>query len=82
MKKKIGTMLDEDLIYRAKRVALSKRQALSQLLENAIKMYLESVEKERGADHQDVSEKTRGVMNISATTLKTIMEEEGVYETH
>jgi len=35
VKKKIGTMLDEDLIFRAKQLALSERQALNQLLENA-----------------------------------------------
>ena len=47
MKKKIGTLLDEDLIFRAKQVAVSERQALSQLLENALKMYLESIEKNK-----------------------------------
>ena len=82
MKKKIGTMLDEDLIFRAKQVALSERQALNQILENALKMYLDSIEKKKNAGHNDVSEMTRGVMNISPATLKAIMEEEGVYETH
>ena len=80
MKKKIGTMLDEDLIFRAKQVALSERQALNQLLENALKMYLDSIEKNAG--RKDVSEMTRGSMNISRVALKAIMEEEGVYETH
>ena len=81
MKKKIGTVLDEGLIFRAKQVALSERQALSQLLENALRMYLESVEKKKNAGRNDVSEMTRGAMNISPEDLKAIMEEEGVYET-
>ncbi len=82
MKKKIGTMLDEDLIFRAKQVALSERQALNQLLENALKMYLDSIEKKKNAECNDVSEMTRGAMNISPEALKAIMEEEGVYEAH
>jgi len=82
MKKKIGTMLDENLIFRAKQVALSERQALNHLLENALKMYLDSIEKEKNAGYKDVSGKTRGAMSISPTALKTIMEEEGVYETN
>ena len=82
MKKKIGTMLDENLIFRAKKAALSERQALSQILENALKMYLDSIEKKKNEGHKDVSEKTRGVMNIAPTDLKAIMEEEGVYETY
>ena len=40
MKKKIGTILDEKLFFKAKQVALSYNQSLSQLLENALKMYL------------------------------------------
>lgn len=82
MKKKIGTIIDEDLIFRAKQVALSERQALSQLLENALKMYLESIEKKKKAGRNDVSETTRGIMSISPAKLKAIMEEEGVYENH
>ncbi|MBW1919640.1 MAG: hypothetical protein JRI81_05360 [Deltaproteobacteria bacterium] len=80
MKKKIGTMLDEDLIFRAKQVAISQRQALSQLLENALRMYLESIEKKNKADRKEVSDTTRGAMSISPVALKAIMEEEGVYE--
>ncbi|MBW2163394.1 MAG: hypothetical protein JRF43_02825 [Deltaproteobacteria bacterium] len=81
MKKKIGTMLDEDLIFRAKQLALSERQALNQLLENALKMYLDSIEKKKNAGRNDVCEMTRGAMNISSAALKAVMEEEGVYET-
>ena len=81
MKKKIGTLLDEDLILRAKQVAVSERQALSKLLENALKMYLESIEKKKRPGRKDVAETTRGAMSISPVALKAIMEEEGVYET-
>jgi|LGOV01.1.fsa_nt_gb hypothetical protein len=80
MKKKIGTILDEDLIYRAKQVALSEQQALNQLLENALKMYLDLLEKKKNTGRKNISEETRGVMNISPDVLKAIMEEEGVFE--
>jgi len=80
MKKKIGTILDEDLIYRAKQVALSEKQALNQLLENALKMYLDLLEKKKNTGRKNISEETRGVMNISPDVLKAIMEEEGVFE--
>ncbi|MCD6197345.1 MAG: hypothetical protein J7K15_02060 [Deltaproteobacteria bacterium] len=80
MKKKIGTILDEDLIYRAKQVALSEQQALNQLLENALKMYLDLLEKKKNTGRKNISEETRGVMNISPDVLKAIMEEEGIFE--
>ena len=47
MKKKIGTMLDEELIFKAKQAALTERQALSHFLTNALKMYLQSLEKKK-----------------------------------
>ncbi|EFK05955.1 conserved hypothetical protein [delta proteobacterium NaphS2] len=81
MKKKIGTVLDEGLLLRAKQVALAERQALSQLLENALRMYLESLEKRKNGRRKDVVETSRGAMKTSREDLKAIMEEEGVYET-
>ncbi|MBW1717588.1 MAG: hypothetical protein JRJ13_08295 [Deltaproteobacteria bacterium] len=80
MKKKLGTMLDEDLIFRAKQVAISQGKAFSQVLEHALRFYLESIEKKNKADRKEVSETTRGAMSISPASLKAIMEEEGVYE--
>ncbi len=80
MKKKIGTILDEDLVYRAKELALSKKQTFSQLLEEALKTYLMSVEKSKMRYHKKISIATRGIMKVSTKDLKQIMEEEGVYE--
>ncbi len=47
-----------------------------------IRKGLDSVEKKKNAGRNDISEATRGAMNISKADLKAIMEEEGVYETH
>jgi len=82
MKKKIGTMLDEELIFKAKQAALSERQALSHFLTNALKMYLHSLEKKKDMVQKDVCATSRGAMKLSIKTLKAILEEEKVYETH
>ena len=81
MKKKIGTMLDEDLLFQAKQVALLQKQPFTQLLENALRMYLLTLEKKTKFKQNNISQSTRGAMSISASTLKKIMAEEGVYET-
>jgi hypothetical protein len=79
MKKKLGTVLDDELLYRAKKTALAQRISLSQLLENALKTYLIMIEEKKSSEKNIVNE-TKGTMKISPSMLKTIMEEEGVYE--
>lgn len=81
MKKKIGTMLDEDLLLQAKQVALLQKQPFAQLLENALRMYLLTLEKKAKFKQNNISQSTRGAMSIPRSTLKKIMAEEGVYET-
>ena len=80
MKKKVGTMLDEDLIFKAKNVALSQKQPFSKLLEDALKLYLLTLEGKNKSKKEDITESTQGAMSISKVLLDTIMEEEGVYE--
>jgi hypothetical protein len=80
MKKKIGTMLDEELIFKAKQAALSERQALSHFLTDALKMYLQSLEKKKDVVQNEICATTRGAMKLSITTLVAILEEEKVYE--
>lgn len=80
MKKKIGTILDEKLIFKAKQLALSQNQSLSQLFENALKMYLLTVEINKEKREGSITENTHGIMLVDRSVLKDIMEEEGVYE--
>jgi hypothetical protein len=80
MKKKIGTMLDEGLLFEAKKVAVSQKKPLNQLFGEALKMYLNSIDKKKREGRKNVSQRTHGAMSISPSALKTIMEEEGVYE--
>lgn len=80
MKKKLGTVLDEELALKAKQAALSQKQSFSQLLENALKLYLHTLERKEGRKPKNVARTTRGAMAVPQAVLKTVMKEEGVYE--
>ena len=80
MKKKVGTILDEELIVKAKQVAVSHNLSLSQLFEDALRMYLLSVVSNKERRKRNISQKTRGSMPVSRSVLDSIMQEEGVYE--
>ena len=81
MKIKVGTILEEDLLYKAKQVALLQKQSLSQFLEDALKIYLLSVEKNTMKKQKNISQSTHGTMKVPRAVLKAIMEDEGLYET-
>lgn len=80
MKKKLGTVLDDELLYRAKKTALIQRISLSQLLEDALKTYLVIIEEKKAGSRKNIVQETRGTMKITPSMLKAVMEEEGVYE--
>lgn len=75
MRKKIGTVLDEELFLKAKQLALMQKRSFSQLLEDALKSYLSNFERKKG-----VVDATRGSMNLPPEMLKAVLEEEGVFE--
>ncbi len=74
MKKKIGTVLDEELLLKAKQVSLIQKKSLSEVFEDALRSYLSNFQKKQ------LVEATKGNMRISPDALKLIMEEEGVFE--
>lgn len=76
MKKKVGAILDEELVFKAKQVALSHGQSLSQILEDALKMYLLTVDRRKLERQKDISQITRGAMRVPQSVLKAVMEEE------
>jgi len=78
MKKKVGTILEEDLIVAAKRMALSKKITLSQLFEEALRNFIKLNEKK--AKKGMVSKHTKGAIKISPKILKLILEEDNFYE--
>jgi len=76
VKKKVGAILDEELVFKAKQVALSHGQSLSQILEDALKMYLLTVDRRKLERQKDISQITRGAMRVPQSVLKAVMEEE------
>jgi hypothetical protein len=81
MKKKIGTLLEEDLIFDAKRGALCQKQPLREVLGDALRMYLLTMERKTRVKKKNISLRSHGDMSISPSVFKSIMGEEGVYET-
>jgi hypothetical protein len=79
MKIKVGTILDEELLFQMKKAAVIQRKSLSRLLEDALRTYLNITEKETKERQINITQSTRGAMSISNKMLKVIMEEEGVY---
>ena len=77
VKRKIGTVIDEDLLRRAKMVAAAEGMPLSKVLESALREYLS---RRRGGRSGGVVGSTWGVMQADASLLQAIMEEEGVLE--
>jgi hypothetical protein len=77
MKTKVGTVIDEVLLRRAKVVAAANGMALSKVLEDALREYLD---RRRGPRVDSAVASTWGVMQADAPLVQSIMEEEGILE--
>ena len=77
MKSKIGTVIDGELLRRAKVVAAANGMPLSRVLENALREYLD---RRRGPRVESVVASTWGVMPADPPLVQGIMEEEGIFE--
>lgn len=80
MKKKIGTVIDEELIFKAKQRALTGNMPLSRVLEVALKSYLVTADNKTAKGKKNIVQETKGSMKTSRASLKAVMEEQGVYE--
>ena len=78
MKKKIGTVMEEHLLWEAKKVALEKKKRLSRIFEEALSEYLEKRKKDR--TKKRIVAKTRGIIKLSPDKLREIMDEPGIHE--
>jgi hypothetical protein len=78
MKKKIGTLMEEGLIYKAKKVALSQNKPLNAVLEEALSHFFQGEEEKVKGQH--IARSTKGVMRLPKNILIQIMEEEGYHE--
>jgi hypothetical protein len=78
MKKKIGTVMEDKLLWEAKKVALEKRETLSQVFEEAMEAYLENIKKEKRK--KGVARRTQGMFKLTSKEFKEVMDEPGVYD--
>ena len=77
MYKKVGTILDENLLKRAKQKAISQHTSLSHLFAEALSEYLQRRIKPPSSSSIEVS---FGALKISKSKLKSVLEED-LYET-
>ncbi len=77
MKRKIGTILEEDLVRRAKIRAAVDCKPLQRLLEEALQEYLEIRD---GPKRARVVASTWGTINADAALVDAILEEESALE--
>lgn len=77
MKKKVGTVIDEELLRRAKVVAAAEGKPLREVLESALREYLDS---RSGLRAKNVVASTWGIIHADPSLIQAIMEEEGVLD--
>lgn len=77
MKRKIGTVLDEDLVRRAKILAAGEGKPLQRILEEALQEYLESRSRPKKAR---VVASTWGTIKADEALVCAILEEKSALE--
>lgn len=77
MKKKVGTVIDEGLLRRAKAAAALEGLPLSKLFEEAVKEYLD---RHGGTRKKSAVALTWRVIETDDSQLQAIMEEDGVLD--
>jgi hypothetical protein len=81
VKRKVGTVLDERLLRKAKQVAAREKKPLSVLLEEALDAHLVRLGERPAGRPGQVVEETAGALRIDKKRLTAILKEEGVFET-
>lgn len=77
VKKKIGTVIEESLLKRAKAAAAAEGTPLNRLLEEALMEYLNRY---RGVGKGSAVMSTWGAVQVDGPLLQAVMEEESVIE--
>jgi DTW domain-containing protein YfiP len=78
MQKKIGTLLDENLLKKAKEKALAQHTTLSHIFAEALSEYLQR--KKQASSSFSTVEASFGALKISTKALKSVLAED-IYET-
>lgn len=80
VKRKVGTVLDEELLWRAKQTAVREKKTLSLLLEEALQEHLARLERGGRAGAKGRVKKTAGVLKVHKKVLAAVLREPGFYE--
>jgi hypothetical protein len=78
MKKKIGTVMEDRLLYGAKKAALEEDAPLSQIFGEAVEAYLER--RTRVKDRRNIVGATRGLFKLAPGEMREVMNEPGLWD--
>jgi hypothetical protein len=73
MKKKIGTIMEEEILNRAKWMALKEGKKLNQLIEDALKNYI--LKRDAGGRDKSIVQATKGVFRVDKKIVDKILKE-------
>jgi len=77
MKKKVGTILPEELLVKARLSAVKEGKRLNQLLEEALREYL--AKREERSSTRSIVEETKGALKADEELVAEILQEEPFY---
>ena len=80
MKRKVGTVLEDELLWKAKRAAVREKKTLSLLFEEALREHLARLEGRVAARGKSLVQETRGILKVSKKLLDAVLAEEGFYD--
>jgi len=80
VKRKVGTVLDEELLWKAKQTAAREKKTLSHVLEEALQEHLARLERGGPPGAKARVKETAGVLKVSKKVLAAVLREPGVYE--
>jgi hypothetical protein len=78
MKKKIGTVMEDSLLYGVKKAALEDDEPLSRVLERAVNEFLEK--RKRTSGGAGIVRGTFGMIKLKAGKIDEVMDEPGFFE--
>lgn len=81
MKRKVGTVLGEDLLWKAKQAAAREKKTLSLLLEEALREHLARLEGRVAPAAKAHVQETKGALKVSKRLLDAVLREPGLYAT-
>ena len=80
VKRKVGTVLEEELLWKAKQTAAREKKTLSHVLEEALQEHLARLERGGPPGAKARVKETAGVLKVSKKVLAAVLREPGVYD--